>query len=178
MENVSRVVGWLFRKVSEAIRILDKRAGALEAHTSIHVLSGEIAERAISFGIVLNENEVPNLDTQIGVHVDKSTAGVAVRCHVNMQLRAGTTWTRFTHHPEVVFDVTVDDVNFRIQPLCLKELRPDIPCLLVKLRWITFSGRIDSSIQPLRRAAPAFYDKLPPPLDGFLFKIITKGPVP
>src|SRR5476651_1047726 len=45
----------------------------------------------------------------------KASARVAVRRQSNVQFGARTARAGFTHHPEVVFLVTVDDVECRIK---------------------------------------------------------------
>ena len=75
LEDVGGVVGGLFREVGEASGVLNDGAGALEAHAGIDVLGGELAEAAVGLGIVLNEDEVPDLDAEVGVVVDEVAAG-------------------------------------------------------------------------------------------------------
>ena len=78
MEDVGRVVGWLLRKVGKALGVLDERTGAFKAHAGVDVLGGQVAEAAVGLCIVLNEDEVPDLDAEIGVHVDELACAVAV----------------------------------------------------------------------------------------------------
>ena len=82
------------------------------------MFGGKVAERAISFSIVLNEDEVPDLNTEVGVHIDELAIGIAVWRQVNMQFRARTTRASFAHHPEVIFDVAVNNLSLRIEALC------------------------------------------------------------
>ena len=75
LENVGGVVAGFFREVGEACCVLDDRAGALEAHAGIDVLGGKLAEGAVGLGVVLDEDEVPDLDAEVGVVVDEVAAG-------------------------------------------------------------------------------------------------------
>ena len=44
------------------------------------MFGGQFAERAVGLGIVLDENEVPNFDAQVGVVVDEFALGIAFGC--------------------------------------------------------------------------------------------------
>ena len=178
MEDVGGVVGGLFRKVGEAFGVLNERADALEAHAGVDVLGGEVAEGAVFLGIVLNEDEVPDLDAEVGVHVDELAAGVAVRGHVDMEFGAGTAGSGFAHHPEVVFDVSVDDVDFRIEPGFFKMSGPEVPGFLIELGWVAFGRSIDGGVKPVGGESPALDDEFPRPVDGFFFEVVAEGPVP
>ena len=103
---------------------MDKRAGAFEAHTGIDVLGREVAEAAVGLGVVLDKDQVPDLDTEIGIHIDQFALTVAVRREVHMEFGAGPAGAGLAHHPEVVFHVAVDDVNFRVEPFLLEKCDP------------------------------------------------------
>ena len=118
LKDVCGVIGRLFGKVLESVRALIDRDRTFKAHARIHMLGWEIAERAISLGVVLNKNEVPNLNAKVGIHVDKLAICIAVWRQVNMQFRAWTTRASFAHHPEVIFDVTVNNLSLRIEAFC------------------------------------------------------------
>ena len=118
LKDVSGVVGRLLGKVLESVRTLIDRYRALKAHACIHMLGRQVTERAIGFGVVLNKNEVPDLNAEVGIHIDELAIGIAVWRQVNMQFRARTTRASFAHHPEVIFDVAVNNLPLRIESLC------------------------------------------------------------
>ena len=176
-ENIGGVVRGFFREIGEALGVLDDRARALEAHAGVDMLGGQFAECAIGFGVVLNEDEVPNFDAEVGVVVDELALRVAVRSEVNMQLRAGAAGAGLAHHPEVVLHVTIYDVYRRIDSLRAEECGPDIPCFLVELAGVAGLRCVDRCVEAVGRKAPAFDDELPCPLDRFGFEIVSKRPV-
>ena len=141
------------------------------------MLRGQFAECAIGFGVVLNEDEVPNLDAEVGVVVDEFALRVAIGCEVDMEFRARTAGTGLAHHPKVVFHVSIYDVYRRIDSLRAKECGPDIPCLLVELARVAGFRCVDRRVEAVGGKAPAFNDQLPCPLDRFGFEIISKRPV-
>lgn len=178
LEDVGGVVGGLFAEVGEAFGVLDEGAGTLEAHAGVDVLGGEVAEGAVGFGIVLNEDEVPDFDTEIGIHVDEATAGVTLGGHVDMEFGAGAAGAGLAHHPEVVFDVAVNDVDLRVEAFGFEELGPDVVGLLVEFGGVACGGCVDGGVETFGRAAPSFHDEFPAPLDGFALEVVAKGPVP
>ena len=76
LENVGGVVRGFFREIREAFGVLDDGTCALKTHAGIDVFGREFAEGAIGFCVVLDENEVPDFDAEIGVVVDEVTT-----CH-------------------------------------------------------------------------------------------------
>ena len=78
LENIGGVVARFVGKIGEALGALDDRAGALEAHAGVHMLGGQLTERAIGLGVVLDEDEVPDFDAEVGVVVDELALGLAL----------------------------------------------------------------------------------------------------
>ena len=83
---------------------------------------GEGNEAAVGIGVELDENKVPDLDALGAAFVDKRTLGVACRGQVDVQLGAGTTGARLTHHPKVVLTVAGDYMDRGIESLGAEEL--------------------------------------------------------
>ena len=94
-----------------------------------------------------------------------------------MKLRAWTTGTSLAHHPEVVLHVAIHNLALGITSCFFKQYRPEVISFLVELPWITLSRHVNGRIKPIRRKPPTLNDKLPSPLNGFLFKVVTKAPV-
>ena len=95
-----------------------------------------------------------------------------------MKFGAGSTRTGLAHHPEVVLHVSVNDLQIGIATDGAEKPSPEIPSFLVEKAGIAFFGRIDRSVETLRRKSPADDDQFPCPLDGFFLKVIAEGPVP
>ena len=104
------------------------------------MLGGEVAEGAIGFGIVLNEDEVPDLDAEVGVGVDEAALGVAVGGHVDVELGAGSAGSGVAHHPEVVFDVAVDDVDGGVEAFGFELRFPKVIGFLIEVGGVAFAG--------------------------------------
>ena len=80
----------------------------------------------------MDEDEVPDLDAEIGVHVDELACAVAVGSEIDVEFGAWAAGAGLSHHPEVVLHVAVDDVLLRIEAFVLKQSSPEIVGLLVK----------------------------------------------
>ncbi len=141
------------------------------------MLGGQRGKGAISPSIVLNKYKVPNLNTLSAVSINQLPFSISVGCKIDVQLAARTTRPCFAHHPEVVLFITVYDVHARIKAGSNKYLSPVIVCFLVKLARITFAGLVNGSVQTIFRETPRVSEQFPSPLNGFFFKVITKGPV-
>ena len=177
LEDVGSIVGGLFGKVGETLGVLNEGADAFEAQTGVDVFGGEVAVGAVFFGVVLDEDEVPDLDAEIGVHVDELSSGVAFWSHVDVEFGTRTAGAGVAHFPEIVFDVTVDDVDGGIESGFFEEAFPEIVGFLVEFRGVAFGWRIDGGIEPVGGEAPAFDDEFPGPGDGFFFEVVAEGPV-
>mgnify|MGYP006282791761 CR=1 FL=1 len=89
-----------------------------------------------------------------------------------MDFRTGTAGTGISHFPEIFFSAHFE------QPVCGKAglLQPDPAGFLIGgdlSLFILKNGRI----QPVMRQLPDLGEQLPGPADGFLFIIISEGPV-
>ncbi len=150
---------------------------ALEAHAGVDVFGGEVAEGAIGFGIVLDEDEVPDLDAEVGVGIDEAALGVAVGSHVDVELGAGAAGTGVAHHPEVVFDVAVDDVDGGVESFGFEFGFPKIVGFLVEVGGVALGGGVDGGVKALGGEAPALDEEFPSPVDGFGLEVVAEGPV-
>ena len=139
----------------------------------------QLAEAAISLGVVLDEDEVPDLDAEVGVVIDEVAAGdgIPLGGEIDVELGAWTTGASFSHHPEIVFHVAMDNLDFRITTCSAEKLRPDVVGFLVEISRITLLRRIDRGVESMRRQPPAPDDEFPRPRDCFLFEIVTERPV-
>ena len=178
-EDVGLVVGdFSVGEVSEALRALDDRGEALEAHAGIDVLRGQRGEGAVGVGVELDEDVVPDLDALGAALVDEPPFGVARGGEVDVDLRARTARAGLAHHPEIVLFVAVHDVDRGIEPDAAELLRPQLPRLLIALARIARIGLVDGGVNAVRREMEALDDQLPRPPDGFLFEVVAEAPVP
>ena len=111
------------------------------------MLRGKIGEGTVGIRVELNKDEVPDFDTEVGVHVYKGALAVALGSEVNVQLRAGTTGAGFAHHPEVVLFVAVDDMDLGVEPGFLKQDLPKIVGFLIELGGVALAGRVNRGVK-------------------------------
>src|SRR6266699_3951200 len=97
-----------------------------------------------------------------------------------MDFAARAAWAGFTHHPEIIFLVAIDDVDFRVESRRVKTFCPDVIGFLVKLAWLAFAfvRRINRRIKTVLLEFPNFGQEFPRPLNRFLLEVISKAPVP
>ena len=97
-----------------------------------------------------------------------------------MKLAARAAGAGVAHHPEVVFLVAVDDVDFRVKAGGAELRGPGVIGFLVEVAGVAFGlvGGIDRRIEPVLGELPDFGDQFPGPLDGLLLEIVAEGPVP
>ena len=176
-EDVRVVIGNRLGEVGEVLRGLNDGGHALEAHAGIHMFGGQWREGAVFVGVVLNENEVPNFYALAAVGVYKAAFGIALGSEVNVQFAARAARAGVAHHPEVILLVTVDNMHGGIKAGGGEDLRPIIVCLLIEFTGIAIARFVHRGVQTLFRETPRAGDQFPGPFDGFLFEIITKGPV-
>ena len=167
---------------------LNDGAHAFEAHAGIDVLCGQRREGAIGIGVVLDENVVPDFDASGVGSIDQAGAGSLVIqagfawswAQIDVDFGARTARPGIAHHPEIVFFVAVDDVDFGIQAGGTEFFGPEFPGFLIAAGRITEGSirLVNGGIHPLRRKFPDVDDEFPSPRDGFLFEIITEGPIP
>src|SRR5436309_2989558 len=98
----------------------------------ISSLSSSTRKCAVGIRVELDKDEIPNFHAAGISFIDKDSARIAMGRQVNMEFRTGTTWAGVAHHPEIVFFIAVDDVDFRIEPGATELFRPMIPGFLVK----------------------------------------------
>ena len=176
-ENVGVVIGNRPAEVSEVARRLDDGGDTLEAHPGVHVPGGERHEGAVRVGVVLDENEVPNLDALPAAGVDEAAFRVGLRREVDVQLAARAARAGVAHHPEIILFVAVDDVHGGVEPGGGEDRRPTVVRLLVELARVAFRGLVHGGVEPLFRETPHAGEQFPSPLDRLLFEVVAKGPV-
>ena len=95
-----------------------------------------------------------------------------------MKFRARTAGAGFAHHPEIVFDVAVNDLDFRIATRRAEKFCPDVVSFLIEISGIAGFRCVNRCVKPVRRKPPPSDDEFPCPLDGFFFEIVSERPVP
>ena len=166
LEDVRVVVGSL---------TLDGTHQTLKAHTGVDHFHGQRFERAVCLTVILHEDNIPDLDDLRVVFVNQVASGYSValveRTTVHVDLRRRTTRTTFSHFPEIIMFVAVDDVIGR------QVFSPDSCRLVVASK--SFFGRTlkDRCIQVRRVDLEHIHDIFPREIDGFGFEIITERPV-
>ena len=180
-ENVGLVIGdFGVGKIGEAFGALDDAGHPFKAHAGVHVLGRERHELAVRVGVELDEHQVPDFNALRAALVHQLASGIARRGQIHMQFRARTARPSLAHHPKIVFFAAVNDMDVRVQPHGLKFLGPVVIGFQIKFAGFLecFAGIIDGGIQPFRREFPDLDDQFPRPVNGLLFEIIAKGPVP
>src|SRR5207302_8995146 len=89
-------------------------------------------ESSIRVCIELNENQVPNLEAPRIILVHESSARVAVRRKIDMQLGARPARTGIAHHPKIIGFAGADDMDLRIGVGVLKQWPPVALASLIK----------------------------------------------
>ena len=100
---------------------------------------GKRHKGAVRIGVVLDENQVPNLDALPVVGVDEAALRVAPGREVDVQLAARAARAGVAHHPEVVVLVAIDNMHGGIESSCGEDRRPAVIRLLVKLARVAFA---------------------------------------
>ena len=176
-ENVGVIIGNRPAEVGETVGGLHDGGDTLEAHPGVHVPGGERHERAVRVGVVLDENQIPNLYALSAVGVDEAALRVALRGEVDVQLATRAARAGVAHHPEIILLVAIDDVHGGVEPGGGKDRRPTVVRLLVELAWLAFARLVHGGVEPLFRKPPHAGEQLPSPLDRLLFEVVAKGPV-
>ena len=85
----------------------------------------------------------------------------------------------FAHHPEVVFLVAVDDVDFGIEAGSSEFGGPKIISFLIEVAGIAFGfvGIIDGGVEAARREFPDLGDEFPGPVNGLFLEVVAEAPV-
>ena len=63
---------------------------------------------------------------------------IDARQKVEMDFGAGTAGAGVAHHPEVVFFVSVNDVEFGIESFRAEDFGPDVVSFLIEFSGVTF----------------------------------------
>ena len=179
-KDVGLVIGnFCAGEIGKILRALNDRSYALETHAGINMLGGQRRKRAVGIRVELDEDEIPDFDAARIAFVHKASARVTGGSQINVQFRARAARAGFAHHPEVVFLVAVNDVNFRIESGSAKFFRPETPRFLIEFARIVFRfvGIVNGGIKALRRKFPDADDEFPRPINRFLFEIIAEAPV-
>src|SRR4026207_2515186 len=92
---------------------------------------------SVGICVELDENQIPNLDAARVVFIHARAAGVAVRRKIDMQFRTRSAGTGIAHHPEIIFLVSVYDVDGRIEIGLTKQSFPVVVRFLVELARFT-----------------------------------------
>ncbi len=165
-------------EVGEVFRALNDATDALESRASIDVLGRQIGETAVGIRVELDENEIPDFHALGGAGIDQSSFGVARRSQIDVEFRAGAARPGLAHHPEIVFLVAHDDMDFWVEPRPRKLLRPEIVGFLVKSRRVAGARLVNRGVEAVHRKFPNFRDEFPRPGDRLFFEIIAKTPIP
>ena len=179
-EHVRGVIGRLAGKIPEPVRALHDGARAFKTHARIHVARRQIAHGAVALRIILDKHQVPDFYALVGILVHQAALRIPLRGQVHVQLGTRAAGAGFPHHPEIILHVPVHDLHVRVQAAGTEQLRPVIPCLLVKLPGVALGlvRGVHGGVQAFRGESPPFHHQLPGPADGFLLEIIPEGPVP
>ena len=148
----------------------------LETHTGIDVTGRQLLQRTVGLAVELHEDEVPNFDDLRMPRIDHFAARLGsdfgLIAQVEVNLRTRTARSRFTHLPEIIVLVAMDDV------ILGQEAPPIIERLLVERHAIFGASLEHRSIHPLGRQPIDVVQQLPSPLDGLFLEIIAIRPVP
>ena len=128
-------------------------------------------------GVVLDENQVPDLDDLRVVFVDQLDAGfdrtLFVRAHVVVQLGARTARAGVAHHPEVVLRPAVHDVLMRNGRLA----SPEAGSFFVGLETQFLIALVHRGVHAGRIQTPFFREQLPGPTNSFFLEVISERPI-
>src|SRR6266446_3939207 len=148
-KDVGFVIGNDTAEIGEIASALNEAREPLEAHAGIDMFGGQRRERAVGGGIELDEDQVPNFDTALVALVHESAVRVSFGRKVHMDFAARSARAGLAHHPEVVFLVAIDDVDFWIEPGSAKFFLPEAVGFLIELAWLAllFIRRIDGCVK-------------------------------
>ena len=166
MEDVGVVVGSF---------VLEDGDEAFEAHAGIDVFGWEGAERAVLLAIELDEDVVPDLD-DVGVAGVDEVGGVAfLDAHrgeaIDVDLCAGAARAGLAHLPEVVLHVSGEDVVRR------QDLEPEVFGFIVGWEAEFLVAFEVCGVQGFGGEFVDLGEEFPGPLDGFLFEVVSEGPI-
>ena len=113
-------------------------------------------ERSVGIRVELDEDQIPNFNAARIIPVHERAARVAVRRKIDMQFRARAARTGVAHHPKVVGLTKTGDVDLRIEIGILKQTRPIIVRLLIKLARLARPRLVNGRVKSLRGKFPTF----------------------
>ena len=154
---------------------LKGHAQALEAHACVDDAGGQRLESAVGLAVILHEHEVPDLDNQRIVFVDKACAvgfgAFGLGTQVYMDLAAGAAGARVTHLPEIIVLVAVDDMGLR------QMFLPDSGSLVVAADVVGRRALEHGCIKAVGVEAETVDEIFPGPIDSLLLEIVAERPV-
>ena len=146
-----------------------------KAHTGIDNTGRKRFERAVGLMIILHEHKVPDFNyLRMAFVYEFSTvlfSAFRIWTQVDMDFRARTTWTGFSHFPEIVLTVSVQNMVF------WQMLFPIFCSFVVtaqSFRSVTFE---DCSIKTVRIDFQHIHQVFPCPVNGFFFEVVAEWPV-
>src|SRR5690606_26100434 len=146
-----------------------------KTHSGIHVLGWQRTQGPIVLPIELHEYQVPDFDHLRMVGIDQrlpvNLSALRVTSHIYVYLRTRTAGTGITHFPKVISFATHENAILGDQslPVPVRFIVTSEPVGTVPFKY--------SHIQPIFIDSIHLCQKLPTPLDRFLFEIITEAPV-
>ena len=174
-----------FSEIGEALRALDHRGDALEAHAGVDVLGGESDEGAVGVGVELDEDEVPDFDAAGVACVDEVAAGDLAR-DVEVARAGREVDVELRHGPQGPVSPIIQKLSFLlpwttwiggVEPGCDEDFGPVLVGFLVEAGGVAGAGRVDGGVDARGGKIPAADDEFPRPVDGFLLEVIAEGPV-
>ncbi len=128
----------------------------------------------------MNEYQVPNFHAARIARIHQATLSLTVGREVDVQFRARAAGTRFAHHPEIIFLITIHDVDGRVESDRAEFFRPNIPSLLVEVRGVAlgFVGLVNRGVETAGGEFPDLRDEFPGEVDRLAFEVIAEGPIP
>ena len=166
LEHVGIIVGFL---------ALQGHAQALQSHTRVNHLVGQGFEATVNLAVILHEHEVPNLDDQGMILVDKRSSWHSgfffFTAQVDVNLTARATGTRIAHFPEVVVGIAVEDVILRQMGL------PELGSLVIAAHSDGIVALKDSGVQVLGVQFVHIDQQIPSPVDRLVLEVVAKRPI-
>ena len=156
-----------------AMRVLQYRRDALEAHAGVDRGLGQRVHDARLVAVELHEDVVPNFDVAVAVFIGRSgRAAGNLRAVVVEDFGTGTAGSGIAHHPEIVGRVArtlvVADADAALGSDA-DLLGPDVECLVVL--------GIDRDPQLVRRQLEHHRQQFPGVVDGVALEVIAEAEV-
>ncbi len=161
------------------IHVVDHGHHALEAHAGVHMFGGQVAKRAISLSVKLDEHQIPDFDVSRTPGVDAANVIWVILfvafsfSQIVMDFGAGTARPGVAHLPEIIALAKAQNSLWRNGG----DLRPKRRGFLVGIQIVLCIAFENRGPHAVAIQAPDFGEQLPGPLDGFFLEIVAKGPV-